>query len=130
MFGNNDPEQMKKMMQRMGVDIDEISTEKVVIQKNNGEKIVFEDADVNRLNVQGQDMYQILGSPELKGESTDEVSSESTEQGDSLEEEESVKISEDDVEVVALRAGVTEDVAREELEDTDGDLAEAITNLN
>jgi nascent polypeptide-associated complex subunit alpha len=127
-----DDRKMKQMMQQMGIDMQELDAEEVVITTPD-EKLVFSDADVQRMDAQGQQTYTIVGEPEshARGESesiddagvddaaTDESGSDGGDDG----------IPQEDVELVAQRAGVGEDDAREALEDSDGDLAAAIAAL-
>lgn len=128
MFGGN-PEQLKQMMQQMGIDFEEINAEEIVIKTIDGEELQFDDATVNRLTGQGQEVYQIMGEPVVaESGSTSEEDSTEQEAEEQTEESPSMEITEDDVEIVALRAGVTEDEAREVLEETH-DLAEAIERL-
>jgi nascent polypeptide-associated complex subunit alpha len=122
--GGLNPSKMKQMMKQMGIDIEEIDAEEVVI-KTPDEDLVFTDAEVQLMDAQGQETYQIVGSPETRergegGESATEA--EETEESDE-------GIPQDDVELVAMRTGVPEDKAREALEATDGDLAAAVERL-
>jgi nascent polypeptide-associated complex subunit alpha len=125
--GGMNPRKMQKMMEQMGIDMSDIDAEEVIIRTPD-EELVFTDAEVQLMEAQGQKTYQVVGDPESRerGESAaleagDESAEEST--GD-----DSV-VDEDDVELVAMRAGVDEDTAREALEDNDGDLADAVDQL-
>ena len=97
---------MKKMMEQMGVTMDEIEGVEEVVIKTGTKEIVIEDADVNAIEAQGQKTYQVMG--------------ESTERS---------RVDEDDVELVAEQAEVDEETARDALKKTDGDLAAAIESL-
>jgi nascent polypeptide-associated complex subunit alpha len=131
MFGGN-PEQLEQMMQQMGIDMEELDASEVVITTNNGDELVFDDVSVNKMTGQGQEIYQVMGSP-TRYDSESNDNSETVE--DAVEEESDenhnneVQITEDDVELVALRASVDEEAAREALQETDGDLAAAIERL-
>ncbi|MFC7203719.1 nascent polypeptide-associated complex protein [Haloferax namakaokahaiae] len=122
MFGGGgmNPRKMKQMMKQMGIDVTELDAEEVVI-KTADEELVFSDAQVTRMDAQGQMTYQIVGEPESRelGAGDDE------DEGDSA----ASAIPADDVAIVAQRAGVPEDDAREALEAEDGDLAAAISRL-
>jgi len=129
MFGGGgmNPRKMKQMMKQMGIDVTELDAEEVVIRTED-EELVFSDAQVTRMDAQGQETYQVVGEPEHRDaggasavESGDESES-ATESGDA-------GIPDDDVELVATRAGVSTDAAREALEAEDGDLAAAIARL-
>ncbi|WP_410764802.1 nascent polypeptide-associated complex protein [Haloferax sp. DFSO60] len=123
MFGGGgmNPRKMKQMMKQMGIDVTELDAEEVVI-KTADEELVFSDAQVTRMDAQGQMTYQIVGEPESRelGAGDDEADAGSESAGE---------IPADDVAIVAQRAGVSEDDAREALEAEDGDLAAAISRL-
>lgn len=123
MFGGGgglNPRKMKQMMNQMGIDLEEIDAEEVVIRTAD-EELVFDDAEVQLMDAQGQQTYQVVGEPESRerGDSGSEGDSETESGGE---------FSEDDVEIVAQRAGVSESKARETLEET-GDLAAAVQKL-
>ena len=40
---------------------DEIEVKRVIIEKEEGTKIVFEDPSVTKMKIQGSDMFQITG---------------------------------------------------------------------
>jgi nascent polypeptide-associated complex subunit alpha len=121
--GGLDPSKMQEMMKQMGIDVDEIDAEEVVIRTAD-EELVFTDADVQRMDAQGQQTYNIVGAPESR-----ERSDAALEGGDGESESEDDAIPQDDVDLVAGRTGVDEARAREALEATDGDLAAAVERL-
>jgi nascent polypeptide-associated complex subunit alpha len=126
MFGGGgmNPRKMKQMMEQMGIDVDEIDATEVVIKREDGTQLVFADPDVTKMDARGQETYQVIGEPEERestGDSTVESGGDGT-GGDAA-------IPDSDVEIVAQRAGASEDDAREALEATDGDLAAAIDRL-
>ncbi|MFB6174244.1 MAG: nascent polypeptide-associated complex protein [Halobacteriales archaeon] len=117
MFGGGDmnPRKMQQMMEQMGIEMDELDAEEVVIRLAGGEELVFSDADVTKMEARGQETYQVVGEPETReGGTTDELP------------EEGSTIPDEDVEIVAQRADVDEEAAREALEAEDGDLAAAV----
>ena len=126
MFGGGgglNPRKMKQMMNQMGIDLEDIDAEEVIIRTPD-EELVFHDADVQLMDAQGQQTYQVVGEPETRprGEA-------SAVAGDAAEESGTeTGFSEDDVEIVAMRTGVSEEKAREALEET-GDLAAAVQKL-
>ncbi|MDQ2053584.1 MULTISPECIES: nascent polypeptide-associated complex protein [Halobellus] len=126
MFGGGgmNPRKMQQMMEQMGIDVTELDAEEVVI-KTADEELVFSDAQVTRMDAQGQQTYQIVGEPESRERGADESETAELEGGDA----ESGGIPDEDVALVAERAGVDADTARETLEATDGDLAAAIAQL-
>ncbi len=121
------PRKMKQMMKQMGIDVDELDAERVVIETADGD-LVFEGPQVTRMDAQGQQTYQIVGDPEevddagVGGAGADA-------DADDASDDVAGAIPESDVAIVAERAGVPEDAAREALEATDGDLAAAIATL-
>jgi nascent polypeptide-associated complex subunit alpha len=139
MFGGGgmNPRKMKQMMKQMGIDVTELDAEEVVIRTAD-EELVFSDVQVTRMDAQGQETYQVVGNPESRevGPETagaveagdDEAEPEAEVEAETEVAEES-GIPQDDVELVAMRAGVNEDAAREALEAADGDLAAAVARL-
>ena len=105
MMPNMDPKQMARMMKQMGINTEEISAERVVIETGE-EKIIVEPAQVTRITMQGQASFQISGPVR-------------TEQS----------INEEDVSLIMEKAGVTREQALEALKKSGGDIAEAIISL-
>ncbi len=119
------PRKMQQMMKQMGIDVTEIDAEEVVI-KTADEDLVFEAPQVTKMDAQGQETYQIVGSPETV------ASADAAIEGDADEDaaaDADGAVPDDDVQLVATRANVTEDEARAALEAADGDLAAAISRL-
>jgi nascent polypeptide-associated complex subunit alpha len=138
MFGGGgmNPRKMKQMMEQMGIDVTELDAEEVVIRTGE-EELVFSDAQVTRMDAQGQQTYQVVGDPETRAASAGAVESGESDESDESDESEAASddggsdaaIPDSDVELVAQRAGVSEAEAREALETTGGDLAAAIDRL-
>lgn len=105
MFPKINPRQMKKMMQKMGIESSELAAKEVVIKLEDSE-IVIENPSVTVVTMAGQKTYQVIGAEKVKS-----------------------KIPESDIELVAAQANVSREKAREALEKTKGDLAEAIVLL-
>lgn len=105
-----DPRQMKAMMRQMGMSQVDIDAIKVTIETPD-KLLVFEKPSVQKITMQGQATFQIAGSY--------------TE----VEVVADVKISDDDIEMVAEQAGVSKKEAREALERAGGDIAKAIVDL-
>ena len=128
------PRKMKQMMKQMGIDVEELDAERVVIETADGDDLVFDGAQVTKMDAQGQETYQIVGSPDavadagaggaaaVEGGDADDPALDDADDGDD-------GIPEEDVEQVAGEAGVSKSEARAALEDTDGDLAAAILDL-
>ena len=123
--GGLNPGKMKQMMKQMGIDIEELDAEEVII-KTPDEELVFTDAEVQLMDAQGQQTYQVVGSPERRdrGAGGDDPA---LDDGEDSEADDGIP--QDDIDLVAQRTGASEDAAREALEATDGDLAAAVERL-
>ena len=119
------PRKMRQMMDQMGIDVTEIDAEEVIIRTNDTE-YVFHDADVQRMDAQGQQTYQIVGEPDERPRG-DEDDTDADGNGDT-DADDGADVADQDVEIVAQRAGVPESEAREALAET-GDLAAAVQRL-
>ena len=109
MFGGINPKQMQAMMKQMGIKQEEIDALRVVIECAD-KNIIIEPANVQKIVMQGQTSFQISG----------EVREETKEEG----------IKEEDVEMVAEKTSKTKEEARAALEESGGDIAEAIVKLS
>ena len=128
MFGGGglNPRKMQQMMKQMGIDVDELDAEEVIIRTED-EELVFEAPQVTQMDAQGQQTYQIVGDPDSRPRSDEEGAA--VESGEAGDEGGDGGIPDADVEIVAQRAGVTESTARKALEANDGDLAAAVSEL-
>ena len=109
MPGRINPRQMNQMMKKLGVNVKEIeNVEKVIIQTGDKE-YVFENAEVTIMDAQGQKTYQITGNPKI------------------IDRKEEIK--EEDIKLVIEQTGKSEEEAIKALEETNGDIAEAIMKL-
>jgi nascent polypeptide-associated complex subunit alpha len=110
MIPNIDPRQLKKVMDRMGIKSESIEASRVVIETADKD-IVIENPEVMAINAQGNTSFQISG--EVK-----EV------------DKARVSIDEEDVKLVMEKSGVSDEAsAREALEESNGNIAEAILKL-
>lgn len=109
MFPGMNPKKMQGMMKQMGISQEEVPSSKVTIEKTDGSKIVIDNPSVQKIKMQGQETFQVAG----------EVREESPE----------VEVSQEDVQTVVEKTGVSEDEAKQSLEKT-GDLAESIMELS
>ncbi len=110
MPGKMNPRQMQKMMKRLGINVTEIkNVQKIVIQTDSKE-YVFDNAEVTIMDAQGQKTYQITGKPQIK----------ELEKG----------IPQDDIDLVVEQTGKSEKEAKKALEESNGDIAEAIMKLS
>ena len=129
MFGGGgmNPRKMKQMMKQMGIDVEELDAERVVVETADGD-LVFENPQVTRMNAQGQQTYQIVGDPDEVADAGGASAVEAAD-GDVAGDDADDGIPDEDVALVAERAGVPKPTARETLEAHDGDLAAAIAEL-
>ena len=104
------PRQMKQAMKRMGIQQQDIEATEVVI-KTPEKEIVIKEPQVAKVNMMGQETYQVVGQ--------------ATERAISSEPE----ISEDDVKTVMEQTGVDEEKAKGAITKAQGDLASAILSL-
>ena len=94
----------------MGIQQEEIDAKEVII-KLEEQEIVISNPQVSKVNMMGQDTYQIVGEEEIRDlDSTPEIS-------------------EDDVKTVMDQTGASEAEAKAAIEECKGDLAEAILKL-
>ncbi|QGN06292.1 nascent polypeptide-associated complex protein [Halorhabdus sp. CBA1104] len=119
--GGLNPQKMKQMMEQMGIDMEDIDAEEVIIKTPDGD-LVFDDAEVQLMEAQGQKTYQIVGEPERRDGGA-------SEDADTAADDAEAGIPQADVDIVVQRAGVDEATARQALEEADGDLAAAVANL-
>jgi nascent polypeptide-associated complex subunit alpha len=104
MIPGMNPKKMQKMMNQMGMKQEEIPASEVIIK--GPKEIIIKNPHVLKVNMMGQETYQITG-----------------------EASEGSGISKDDVLTVSTQAAVSEEDAQKALEESDGDLAEAIMKL-
>ncbi len=123
--GGLNPRKMQQMMKQMGIDVDDVDAEEVVIRTADGEELVFSDPEVTRMDARGQQTYQVVGDAETR-KATGGASG-AVEAGDA--DSSASAVPDADVEIVAQRTGASEDEAREALEAVDGDLAAAVERL-
>jgi nascent polypeptide-associated complex subunit alpha len=103
-----------RMMQKMGMKVDEVPAVSQVIIKAAGKDIIIDEPNVTLVTVQGQAMYQIAGG------TVTESAPEAPAPTGPLES---------DVQLVAQQTGRPLEEARKALADAGGDLAKAILKL-
>jgi len=101
------PAQMQGMMKKMGISQTQLNVRRVIFEMDDA-NLVIEDPSVLKVKMQGQETYQVSG----------EAIEESTE-----------SFSEEDVKMVASQTGKNEEEVKGALEESDGDIADAIMNL-
>lgn len=104
------PRQMQQMMRKMGVQQVEIPATEVII-KTEDKDLVIVNPQVSKVNMMGQETFQIVGEVHEQEKSS------------------VPEISEDDHKTVMEQTGCSEEQAKEALEETEGDLAEAIIKI-
>ena len=112
------PREQRRMMQRMGLNMDAITDVEQVIIKTNRKKISIEQPEVAILEMQGQKIFQVIG-----GKITEKDLEDST----SISPK--VVTSEEDVKLVADQTSKSLEEAKKALEECEGDLAKAILLL-
>ena len=101
-----DPKKMKGMMKQMGIEQEDVSAKRVIIEQEDG-KIVIDNPSVQKIKMQGQESWQIVGEAH----------------------EEALGINEEDIKLVMEKTGTTKEKAKAALEETK-DIAEAIVKLS
>ncbi len=101
------PKQIERAMKRMGIQADHIEAEEVII-KTPDKEIVISNPQVAKVNMMGQDTWQITGE---------------------VEEKPRQPFSEEDIDTVANKTGASREEVTEALQATHGDLAQAILKL-
>jgi len=102
----------KRMLERMGLDMNQIPDVKEVIIRTSSKDMVIREANVSEINAKGMRVFQVMGSE------VEEI------------EREQPKFTEEDVMLVAQQAGVSRERANVALEESNGDLAQAILQLS
>ena len=116
MRGRVNPREARRMMQRMGMSMDQVGDVQEVIIRTASKEIVIKEPEVSTIEVQGQKMFQVAGgqiserAPERKAEAKPAAA-------------------EEDVRLVADQTGKSVEEARKALEESGGDLAKAILLL-
>jgi len=116
MFGGMNPAKMQGMMKKMGISQTQLPVRKVIFEMSEG-NLVIEDPAVIKIMMQGQESYQVTGEAVSQGDDS----------GEPEESEES--FSEEDVALVVEKSGKSRVEVLKALEESDGDIAEAIVGL-
>lgn len=103
------PKKMQAMMKQLGIQQEEVDALRVVIERNDGGSFIIENPQVMKVNMQGQETWQISGD---------------------VSEESGNTFSEEDVKLVVEKTGKSEKEAMEALERCNGEVAEAIISLS
>jgi nascent polypeptide-associated complex subunit alpha len=107
------PREAKRMMQRMGLSMGEMPDVQEVIFKTSTKEIIIEHPEVAIMEMRGQKIFQVTGEKIVEKKL-----------------EKKVTIPEEDIQLVATQAKVSIEEAQAALEQTKGDLAQAILLLS
>ena len=110
MFPGMNPREMQKAMKRLGIKQEEIDAE-IVIIKTADKDLVIKNPHVSKVNMMGQETFQIVGD-------ITEVN-----------KDQNMEISEDDMSTVMERTNCSKEKALEVLQQSNGNLAQAILKL-
>lgn len=110
MFGGMNPSKIQGMMKKMGISQTPLRVDRVIFERAEG-NLVIENPDVLKVMMQGQETYQVTG------------------EAVEMEEEETESFTEEDVLIVSQKSGKSEEEARFALQESGGDIAEAIMSL-
>jgi nascent polypeptide-associated complex subunit alpha len=104
------PRKMQQMMKKMGIQQVDLDAKEVIIKLEDKE-LVFTNPSVAKVNMMGQQTYQIVGVPEERNLET------------------KPEINEEDIQTVVDQTGVSKDLARKILEKNEGDIAQTIIDI-
>jgi len=107
--GKINPREANRMMQRMGMQVQQLDEVTKVIMETPTKRIIIDSPEVATVTIQGQTVYQVGGG--------------------TMREEGIGGGSDEDVKLVASQAGVSADEATNALRQSNGDLAQAIILL-
>jgi len=117
MFPGLNPKKMQAAMKQMGISQDEIDANRVIIETDD-KNIIINNPSVTKINMQGQENFQISGDIEEQ-EATNQES-----------EEESKDTTEEDIKTIMEKVGCLEQEAKLALDKANGDLTEALLELS
>ena len=101
---------MAQAMRKMGIQQVEIEATEVII-KCPDKQIIINNPQVSKVNMMGQETFQIVGQPEEQPLSSEP------------------DINEDDIQTVMDQTGTSKEKAKDSIEKNEGDLAKAILDL-
>jgi len=108
MFGGMNPKKMQEAMKKLGIKQENIDAERVIIEKTDG-KVVINNPSITKINMQGQENFQITGE---------------------IQEDNEEENQEQDIQQIMEKTGKTLEEVKKALEESGGDLAEAIISLS
>ncbi|MFX1559171.1 MAG: nascent polypeptide-associated complex protein [Promethearchaeota archaeon] len=126
-FRGMSPKQMARMMKKMGIEQKEIDGVKEVIIRFADKEWVISNAQVTMIKQAGSESFQVTGTKTERGLS--EKAAGKSEKPPEPEIKKKTEVPMEDAALVASQTGVDIQVAKQALEETEGDLAAAILKL-
>ncbi|MEM3091243.1 MAG: nascent polypeptide-associated complex protein [Candidatus Pacearchaeota archaeon] len=108
-LGGLNPKKMQEIMKKLGMNQEEISASRVIIEGVEGKNIIIENPSISKISIQGNESFQISGD---------------------VFEVDNKKIQEDDIKTIIEKTGVSEKDAKRALQEANGDLVDAIMRLS
>ena len=106
-----DNRQTRRMLEKMGMNLEELPNVEEVIIKTKERDLIIKAPQVSQIKSKAMNMFQIIGND------TEEI------------EKEIPSYKEEDILLVSQQANVSQEEAQKALEETNGDLAQAILKL-
>ena len=106
-----DNRQTRRMLEKMGMNLEEVPNVEEVIIKTKERDLIIKEPQVSQIKSKAMNMFQIIGND------TEEI------------EKEIPSYKEEDILLVSQQANVSPEEAQRALEETNGDLAQAILKL-
>ena len=110
MIPGMNPTMVKQAMKRLGIKQEEIDATEVII-KTPDKEIIISNPSVSKVNMGGQETWQIMGEAQERALDT------------------KPEINEEDINAVVEQTGASFEEAKEAIENNEGDLAAAILQL-
>lgn len=109
MLPNLNLKKMQRMMKQLGMNMEELNADEVLIFLSDGNEIHVRNPQVVKMKIQGKETFQISGDVQEGGIS--------------------IEIDDKDINLVIQQTGVSEEDAKKALEEAAGDIAKAILAL-
>ena len=106
-----DNRQTRRMLEKMGMNLEELPNVEEVIIKTKERDLIIKEPQVSQIKSKAMNMFQIIGND------TEEI------------EKENPTYKKEDILLVSQQANVSQEEAQKALEETNGDLAQAILKL-
>ena len=106
-----DNRQTRRMLEKMGMNLEELPNVEEVIIKTKERDLIIKEPQVSQIKSKAMNMFQIIGND------TEEI------------EKENPTYKKEDILLVSQQANASQEEAQKALEETNGDLAQAILKL-